>query len=75
VYASVVWNYLTLRDTNKIGNISKKVCKSVLLCLLQSDITRNYDLIVNLLNFITIFFSRRRHLNVLFMIIFERVSC
>jgi hypothetical protein len=65
-YASVVWNKLTVTDSNKIENLQRKFAS---LCYLsfQFDILTNYGLILNCLNFRTLY-SGRRHLEILFII-------
>jgi hypothetical protein len=65
-YASVVWNKLTLTDSNKIENIQRKFANLCYYRFFQFGLLRNYDLILNHLNFRTLY-SRRRHLDALFL--------
>jgi hypothetical protein len=66
-YASVVWNNISLTDSNKIENIQRKFANLCYYLLLQADFLRNYKSILNYLNFRTLY-SRRRHLHALFII-------
>jgi hypothetical protein len=66
-YTSVVWNNLTLTDSNKTENIQREFAILCLYPLLHFDILRNYDLILDFLNF-RILHLRRRPLEALFPI-------
>jgi hypothetical protein len=75
-YASVIWNKLTLTDSNKIENMQRKFASLGYYRFFQFCMLRNYDLIPSHLNFRTLY-SRRRHLNALFLInVFEgKINC
>jgi hypothetical protein len=75
-YASVVWNNLTLTDSNKLESMQGKFASLCHYRFPQFVIPRNYDLILNCLNFRTLY-SRRRHLDALFLInIFKsKINC
>jgi hypothetical protein len=75
-YASVVWNKLTLTDSNKIENKQRKFAN--LCCyrfFFQFGMLRNYDLILSHLNFRMLY--SRRHLDALFLInVFKgKINC
>jgi hypothetical protein len=50
-YASVIWNNLTLTDSNKIENIQRKFTNLCCYCFSQFEIVRNYDSILSCSNF------------------------
>jgi hypothetical protein len=66
-YASVVWNNISLTDSNKIENIQRKFANLCYYLFFQADFLRNYNSILNCLNFRTLH-SRRRRLHALFLI-------
>jgi hypothetical protein len=65
-YASVVWNNLSLNDSNKIENIQRKFANLCYYRFFQADILRNYNSILIFINFRTLH-SRRRHLDDFFL--------
>jgi hypothetical protein len=75
-YASVVWNNLSLTDSNKIENIKRIFANLCYFLLFQAYFLRNYNSILNSLNFRTLN-SRRRHLDALFLInVFKgKINC
>jgi hypothetical protein len=75
-YASVVWNNLSLADSNKIENIQRKFANLCYCRFFQADFLRNYNSILTSLNFRTLH-SRRRHLDALFLInVFKgKINC
>jgi hypothetical protein len=58
---------LTLTDSNKTENIQRQFANLCCYLVFQFDMLRNYDLILNHLNFRTLY-SRRRNLDDLFLI-------
>jgi hypothetical protein len=64
-YASVIWNNLSLTDSNKTENIQRKFANLCYYHFFQADILCNYNLILNSLNFRTF---HSRHLYALFLI-------
>jgi hypothetical protein len=66
-YASVVWNKLTLTDSNKTEYIKIKFANLCYYHFFQFGLLRNYDSILSDLNFRKLY-SRRRHLDGLFLI-------
>jgi hypothetical protein len=75
-YASVVWNNLSLTDSNKIENIQRKFANLCYCRFFQADFLRNYNSILTSLNFRALH-SRRRHLDALFLInVFKgKINC
>jgi hypothetical protein len=65
-YASVIWYNLSLTDSNKVENIQRKFANICCYRFLQADFLRNYNSILNYLNFRTL--HSRRHLDALFRI-------
>jgi hypothetical protein len=75
-YASVIWNNLTLTDSKKLESIQRKFANLCHYRFPQLVSPRNYDLILNCINFRTLY-SRRRHLHALFLInVFKgKINC
>jgi hypothetical protein len=75
-HASVIWNKLTLADSNKIYNIQIKFANLCYYRYFQFGMLRNHDLILSHLNF-SMLYSRRQHLDALFRInIFKgKINC
>jgi hypothetical protein len=75
-YASVAWNNLSLTDSNKLANMQRKFAVLCYYLFFQADILLNYNLILNYLNFRTLY-SIRRHLDALFLInVFKgKINC
>jgi hypothetical protein len=75
-YASIVWNNLSLTDSNKVENIQRKYANLCYCRFFQADILRNCNSIYIFLNFRTLH-SRRRHLDALFLInVFKgKINC
>jgi hypothetical protein len=65
-YASVVWNNLTLADSNKLEN-TKKFANLCYNRFIQSNSFCDYEFMLNYLQFKTLY-SRRQNLDVLFLI-------
>jgi hypothetical protein len=62
-----LWNNLTSTNSNKIRDTHNKFTSLCYYHVLQLDILRNYDLILNYLDFRTLY-SRLRHIDALFII-------
>jgi hypothetical protein len=74
-YAFVIWNNLSLTDSNKVENIQRKFANLCYYHFFHADILHNYNLVLNSLNFRTLY--SRRHLDALFLInVFkDRINC
>jgi hypothetical protein len=72
-YSSVVWINLSLTDSNKIETLQRKFA-NICYLLFQAYFLRNYNSILNSLNFRTLH-SRRRHLDYLFLINVFKINC
>jgi hypothetical protein len=66
-YASIAWKNLTRTGSNKLDSIQKKFAHLCYRWFCHFDFPRNYDVILERLDLITLH-SRRRHLDSLFLI-------
>jgi hypothetical protein len=75
-YPSVAWNNLTLADSNKLENIQRKFANLCYNRFIQSNCSRNYELMLNYLHLKTLY-SRRQHLDALFLVIVfkNKINC